>query len=254
MTWTRKSLDKAGEVLDNRFKRAVLGTRVLRDLLDTMLNSGARGRWLRRRTMRRRWLQFALAVFLVFSGTLLCGCPATEFLVIFPDPNLELAVRDALRKHFGLLTVYDLQNLITLNARERGIGSLSGLERCTFLTWLDLDTNRVSDLTPLAGLVNLEYLNLDSNQITDISPLVGLYRLRGLSLFDNQVADIGPLVTNVTSRGAHPDATNFEYVILDASTMGVDPDDGVVTQTELDIAELETRGVNVILATEAGGR
>ena len=42
----------------------------------------------------------------------------------------------------------------------------------TNLRDLDLDSNKVSDLGPLAGLKNLKKIDLDSNEIRDIGPLV----------------------------------------------------------------------------------
>ena len=38
---------------------------------------------------------------------------------------------------------------------------------------LKLFSNRISDITPLAGLINLEILELQDNRIVDISPLNG---------------------------------------------------------------------------------
>ncbi|WP_264197115.1 leucine-rich repeat domain-containing protein, partial [Microseira wollei] len=50
-------------------------------------------------------------------------------------------------------------------------------------------------------LSNLTSLNLDSNQITDISPLKALTNLTSLNLYNNQITDISPLkaLTNLTS-------------------------------------------------------
>jgi Leucine-rich repeat (LRR) protein len=82
------------------------------------------------------------------------------------------------------------------------------------------------------------YLNLDSNEITDITPLSGLLNLRELSLFNNQVADIKALVTNVEAGGA------LESVVLDARTLS---DEAV----NVDIPVLESYGVQVSQATSA---
>jgi len=40
------------------------------------------------------------------------------------------------------------------------------------LTALDLGVNLITDVTPLAGMVNLEFLFMEGNLISDISPLV----------------------------------------------------------------------------------
>ena len=51
---------------------------------------------------------------LLTTATGLVGCPDSEVIVIFPDDSLEAAVRDALRKPFGLITAADLVDLRTL--------------------------------------------------------------------------------------------------------------------------------------------
>ena len=56
-----------------------------------------------------------------------------------------------------------------------------------------LDDNQISDLSPLAGLVNLEELRLGRNQIREVSPLAGLVNLKVLSLSFNQIVDLSPL-------------------------------------------------------------
>ena len=47
---------------------------------------------------------------------------------MFPDKNLEAAVREALEKPDGPLTRGDLESLEELNAERRGISDLTGLE------------------------------------------------------------------------------------------------------------------------------
>lgn len=169
------------------------------------------------------------------------GCPATDQIVIFDDPALERAVRDELGQPFGFLTQQGLLNLQTLDAKGLGISDLTGIENCKNLKWLDLDTNAISDLTPLTNLVNLLSLNLDSNEIFDIAPLAGLLNLDSLSLFDNQVGDIQALVTNAMVGGLGAG----DQVVLDANTLSE-------TAVNVDVPQLESLGVNVILVTPAG--
>ncbi len=71
---------------------------------------------------------------------------------IFPDPNLEAAVRWALDLRDGELTQPDLDRLTWLTADDCDVADLTGLERCGSLTWLYLDGNQVVDVSPLAGL------------------------------------------------------------------------------------------------------
>ena len=146
------------------------------------------------------------------------GCPR---LVFIRDDALEKAIRAEIGKPLGFLTEADLAEVVELDARSLGIRDISGIEYCKNLAWLDLDTNQISNLRPLEQLGRPEspfesplvYLNLDSNVVTDIIPLAGLLNLKQLSLFNNQVSDIGPLVTNVEAGGA------LESVILDSRTL-----------------------------------
>jgi len=204
-----------------------------------------------------------LATFLVLTALCFSGCPGISQAVFFKDAALENKIRYDLGKPLGLLTQRDLLQVKTLIASELGIKDLRGLEYCLNLrvldlsnnsisdlsplkgvenkllenlVWLDLDTNNILNIEPLASLKNLSFLNIDSNQLTDISPLSGLLNLKGLSLFDNQVGDISALVTNVEVGGL------LDYVILDEKTMS----EQALT---VDIPRLQALGVNVILVT-----
>jgi len=119
-------------------------------------------------------------------------------VVIFPDPNLEAAIRQAIVKPVGDIYQSDLEELKAFSAEIMHIVNLTGLEHCTNLIWLDLWNNQISDISPLASLTNLTSLNLWYNQISDISPLASLTNLTKLWLNLNRISDISPL-TNLTS-------------------------------------------------------
>ena len=99
------------------------------------------------------------------------GAVASED-VSFPDANLEAAVRDALRISEEGITVDDMATLSVLDADDRGISDLSGLEHAVNLRDLDLEDNEISDLGPLSNLTNLRELDLEDNEISDLGPLV----------------------------------------------------------------------------------
>jgi len=113
--------------------------------------------------------------------------------VHFPDPNLEAAIREAIGKPSGDIYPSDLEGLTYLNASERSISNLIGLEHCTNLIVLDLDYNQIGDISPLTNLTNLTLLYLDHNHISDISPLTNLTGLTTLWLNSNEVEDIASL-------------------------------------------------------------
>ncbi len=147
--------------------------------------------------------------------------------VWMPDPALRAAVRGEL----GLLpdvhlTIEKMQQLQMLNASDKGINNISGLELATNLRELDLSRNPITDLRPLANLtklnslylsgvssnipnldlypletlVNLEVLSLENSKISDISPLVGLKRLRRLDIRHNAIENVHPLAGLIALR------------------------------------------------------
>ena len=74
------------------------------------------------------------------------------------------------------------------------ISDLSPIADLVQLERLDLGGCQVSDITPLANLTQLTYLTLHHNfRIIDISPLTNLTRLTELRLSRNRIVDISPL-------------------------------------------------------------
>ena len=92
----------------------------------------------------------------------------------------------------------NLQSLTIMGTKE--ISNISPLAELINLTEFSLSRTLISDISPLAGLTNLKVLNLGYNQIADISPLAGLINLTKLSLWDSQINDISPLagLTNLS--------------------------------------------------------
>ena len=113
--------------------------------------------------------------------------------VEFADANLERCVREALDRPQGTLTPADLASLTELDASYKNIESLAGLEHATALQSLALRGNAITDVSPLASLINLRKLWLWGNDIADMSPLASLISLRTLSLWGNEITDVSPL-------------------------------------------------------------
>jgi hypothetical protein len=97
---------------------------------------------------------FGMLMAAVFVFGLFIQVEAVE--VVFKDPNLEAAVREALNIPTGPITSDDMAKLTSLDAHERNIQDLSGLEYAVNLQWLDLDGNQITDISPLSGLTNLQ--------------------------------------------------------------------------------------------------
>ena len=127
------------------------------------------------------------------------GTPHTIDCKVFPDPNLETAIRGVVNKPEGSLSSSDLEKVIVLIASGRNISNLTGLEYCVNLQRLHLTFNNISDISALAGLVNLQVLYLGANNISDISVLASLTNLEYLDLRDNNITDLSQ-VENVRGK------------------------------------------------------
>ncbi len=148
-----------------------------------------------------------------------------------PDANLRAAIKIAMGKASDdPLTDFEMAFLSELEAPNANIRDLTGLELATSLTNLNLGTelvsgvgyvnsNHISDFSPLSGLTNLtrlalggnlisdlsalsgaisrlpnlERLYLNNNGISDVSALSGLIRLERLILYNNSISDLSPL-------------------------------------------------------------
>lgn len=134
------------------------------------------------------YLCILAAAAMVFAGP---ACSSSR--VIISDPNLELLIRQTINRPEGVLTARDVIGITAIDAREKEVASLEGIQALSSLQTLRLDNNRLTDISPLAGLGNLETLTLRGNQISDLSPLAKLTRLQVLDLRDNEAVDVSPL-------------------------------------------------------------
>ena len=120
--------------------------------------------------------------------------PLLTQVVSIPDANLATAIRRALYLATSdTFTQRNLLRLTKLDAGDRQITDLTGLEHTTQLSQLTLWVNQITDINVLAELLNLRWLSLAQNQITDISVLAELPNLRWLYLAQNQITDISVL-------------------------------------------------------------
>ncbi len=114
--------------------------------------------------------------------------------VHIPDSNLRAAVAEALGKSANTpITPDEMKRLRRFDAGRRNVKDLTGLQFATNLTWLHLIDNQISDLSPIAGLIELRELWARHNNISDISPVRGLTNLTHLEVDDNRVSDISPV-------------------------------------------------------------
>jgi internalin A len=129
----------------------------------------------------------------------------TAQVVNIPDPGLNAAIRQALGKPTGEITVADMEGLTGLDASRRAraydaplILSLEGLQTARNLVRIDLSGEinedwgfpnlATSDFSFLAGLPALSTLNLSFNDQVTLALPKGFTNLQTLVLVDNQLA------------------------------------------------------------------
>ena len=139
--------------------------------------------------MPKRFFWF---IFILFITVNIAYAQELEWM---PDPALREAVREKLGipADSPLTQAYVKLHLTSLQAINKGVVDLTGLEHATDLQFLVLPKNKIRDLSPLSGLTGLVFLDLGDNEISDLSPLAGLVNLELLGLSGNQIVDISPL-------------------------------------------------------------
>lgn len=114
--------------------------------------------------------------------------------VKFADQNLEAVIRKQIRKSEGAINKGDCRKMMPmLDAGDKKISNLSGIENCNIKFFMNLSENEIADISPLAGLKELEHLMLMENKIVDLALLSGLTSLTSLNLYENKIVDIRPL-------------------------------------------------------------
>ena len=115
-------------------------------------------------------------------------------VVSIPDQNLAAAVRDALElDRNARITDRQMLKLRRLDAKERQIKNLTGLEHALYLQWLELRGNQIDNIRPLANLKYLTELILERNHVSNIRDLVGMKQLILLYLGGNPISNLTPL-------------------------------------------------------------
>src|SRR5947209_14715094 len=99
---------------------------------------------------------------LALAGSLACAAAQD---VAIPDPGLNAAIRSTLQKPTGPLTELDLLSLTNLNAPDRNIRTIEGLEAARNLTFLGLKRNALTNFAVPSQLTNLAALDVSFNSL-----------------------------------------------------------------------------------------
>lgn len=124
-----------------------------------------------------------------FTIEVVADAPASPLI----DPRLETILSELLEKPPGSLTLYDLRSLLHLEAVNKGLTNLEGLQLAIHLKLANLASNSITDFTVLGELPDLERVILDDNPVANISFLNALTKLRVLSLQNTGLQDISHL-------------------------------------------------------------
>ena len=165
--------------------------------------------------------------------------------VSIPDANLAAAIREEIGNS---ITTRTLLNLKRLKVPNRGIKNLAGLEHARNLEELNLggeyiegkgtvNSNKVSNFSPLARLTNLQTLNLTYCSLSDVSTLATLTQLRYLHLGNNSISNISPL-TNL--------AQLTQLYLWDNSISDISALSGLTQLTALDISFSRISDISVL--------
>lgn len=141
--------------------------------------------------------------------------PDLSSLDIENSPNIE-----------DFTPISDLKISSNLTLKNDGISDLTsvlpthwggrwGLEQVK----VDLSDNEIFDLSPISNMP-ITTLKLDSNRISDITPLGTLKQLDILSIGDNQISDLSPLNWDTNSRGLTGDGEKATEVVQSADASG----------------------------------
>lgn len=150
----------------------------------------------------KKWIKSVLAVAACF-GVCAMSAPRTATRataatgVVIEDENLRSLIIETLELSSDVITENDMKGLTRLdtpsNDPAEKIVSLRGLEYAVNLTYLNLDYNKITDLTPIQNLTKLETLDISYNNgvqegtdgITDVSCLKNLVNLTRFSSIGN---------------------------------------------------------------------
>lgn len=136
----------------------------------------------------------------------------------FIDENLRNSILELAKNATGeqdKTAIYesDIDKIIespggtSLKLAGKEIKSLEGIEAFADkeITWIFLDWNQITDLTPLQNFQNLKKISFSGNQIADLTPLAGLNNLENIVAINNNISSIEPLENLV----------NIKYICLD---------------------------------------
>lgn len=142
----------------------------------------------------------------------------------FKDENLRTEILDLAKEATGdenKTKIYssDIDKIVegaggtSLRLAGKGIKDLSGIEAFANkgITWIFLDWNEISDLSPLSGFSSLEKISFSGNDVYDVSVLGKLEKLENITAINNKIENIDVLA-NLDMRYICLDGNNISNI------------------------------------------
>ena len=110
----------------------------------------------------------------------------------------ELNLNDCKFPSEDLSVIASLPGLTSLTLSDCGLSTTAGLENAQNVTYLDLSSNSIRNLDPLASMLSLQEVHLQHNALINLSALSGLTGLRKLDVSYNSLPSIASLAACVS--------------------------------------------------------
>ncbi len=140
----------------------------------------------------------------------------------FKDENLKNAILELAKEatedenktqiyESDIDKIVEMPGGTSLKLANKDIKDLSGIEVFAGkgVTWIFLDWNELTDLTPLSSLTELTKISFSGNTVTDLTPLASLENLRNLTAINNNIETLEPIAN----------LSNIEYICLDGNKL-----------------------------------
>lgn len=140
----------------------------------------------------------------------------------FLDENLKNEILELAKEATGEenkteIYMSDIDKIIeqpggtSLRLAGKGIKDLSGIEAFSEkeITWIFLDWNEITDLTPLQDFKNLTKISFSGNQVIDLTPLSKIKTLENITAINNKIETIKPL----------QNLKDIKYITLDGNKL-----------------------------------
>lgn len=140
----------------------------------------------------------------------------------FTDENLRNSILELAKNATGDETktqIYesDIDKIVemtggsSLKLANKGIRDLSGIEAFADkqVTWIFLDWNEITDLTPLKNFKALTKISFSGNQVSDLTPLANISSLENITAINNNINTIDTI----------KNLSNIKYICLDGNNL-----------------------------------